>query len=337
MSCPLLSIIIPVYNARPYVRRCFEALCRQTYPRLEFLFVDDCSTDGSYEECTRICAGDPRFRVLRMPENSGAGDTRQRGIEAATGSWIGFTDCDDLPEPELYATLYRTAMQAQADIACCNAFYAYEDGRHWPIFPPGTQVTELTPREALLRMHRREGIGYSLWDKLFRREILLQVPMRSQPFEDHATLPYYFHAARRIALCPQPLYRYIQHEGSLMHGGFDARKELAGFRLFYKETQLLEKAYGITGLNTVVKKGVHYLNHLCLLPENEQVRAWRDEVATCIREYDGVPIRPYSLSLRLKRYMLLNHYATWRSMYLLFMKGFKRSKYKKMNPGNLIH
>ena len=330
----LISVVVPVYNVRPYLQRCFESLRQQTYTHLEVIFVDDCSTDGSYEECLRLCTGDHRFRVLRQPANSGAGDARQRGIEAAAGTWIGFADGDDLAEPELFATLHRMAEQTGADIACCNAFYAFEDGRKRPIFPPSDTVISLTPKEALLRMHRHRGIGYSLWDKLFRRDILLQNPMHTQPFEDQATLPFYFRAARRIALCATPLYHYIQHEGSLMHGKFDARKEFTAFELFYRETRLLETEYGVQGLNTVVKKGVHFLNHLCLLPPSAQTADLYQKTSDRIHEYDGIRIRPYGLALRLKRYLLLHHYAAYRQAYLFFMRLFKPAKYRHIRAAS---
>lgn len=330
-STPLISVVVPVHNARPYLQRCFNALQQQTYTHLEVLFVDDASTDGSYEECCRLCAADPRFRTLHLPTNAGAGDTRRHGIEASTGALIGFVDADDLPEPALYETLHRVLEQAGADIACCNAYYAYENGCRGPVFKPDDQVVSLTPKEALLRMHRHDGIGYSLWDKLFRRDIVLRTPMHTQPFEDQAVLPHYFHAARRIALCSLPLYNYFQHEGSLMHGRFDAQKEYAGFVLYYQETKLLEREYGVQGLNTVVKKGVHYLNLLCLLPPTPQTAELYRLTVARIREYDGLRIRPFGIDLRLKRYMLLHHYAAYRRIYIAFMRFFKRAKYNKMS------
>lgn len=333
-SSPLISIIVPVYNTRNYIHQCFESLRQQTLSNLEVIFVDDCSTDGSYEECLRVCATDNRFRVLRQPMNAGVGDARQRGIDAANGEWIGFADSDDTAEPELFATLYRIAEQTEADIACVNAFYTYEDGRKRPIFPPSDNVITLTPKEALLRMHRHQGIGYSLWDKLFRRNIIMQVPMHTQPFEDQATLPFYFRGARRIALCHTPLYCYTQRAGSLMHGRFNAEKELYAFNLFYKETRLLEEEYDVKTLNTVVKKGVHYLNHLCLLPSTEQTEALYRQVADRIHEYDGIRIRPYGLALRLKRYLLLHHYAAYRQAYLFFMRLFKPAKYRHIRAAS---
>lgn len=326
-ASPLISVIVPVYNARPYLQRCFEALQHQTYTHLEVLFVDDCSTDGSYEECLRLCQTDLRFRTLRMSTNSGAGDVRRTGIEQSTGELIGFVDADDLPERELFATLQQTLSETGADIACCNAFYALEGGRRWPIFPTDDRVVTLTPGEALLRMHRHDTIGYSLWDKLFRRDIVLSTPLRTQPFEDQAALPYFFHTAQRIALRLIPLYNYMQHEESLMHGSFNIHKEFAGFELYYRETRMLERDYGVTGLNTVVKKGVHYLNHLCLVSPTPKTEELRRRVTACIREYDEVRIRPYSLGLRLKRYLLLNHYNAYRRVYAGFMRLLKPAKY----------
>lgn len=327
---PLISVVIPVYNVKEYIERGFQSLRNQTYSNIEVIYVDDCSTDGSFEECIRLCATDPRFKALRMIQNSGAGNTRQYGIEQATGTYVGFVDADDFADPDMYTILYHTLAEHQADIACANAYYEYEDGSRKPIFPPSTQSVLLSTKEAIVRMHHKQGIGYSLWDKLFRRDLWLKHPMRTQPFEDHAVLPYLFQSAQRIALCSQPLYHYVQRQGSLMHSKFNAQKEFAAFMLFYHETRLLEQEYGVIGLNTVVRKGVHYLNHLCVLPLNQEHLSLYQQTVERMHEYDHLPMK-MGLILRLKRYFLLHHYNAYRKGYILFMKTFKRRRYNELN------
>ncbi len=328
---PLISVIIPVYNVRPYLERCFHSLTEQTYTNLEVIFVDDCSSDDSYEECVRLCATDERFHVLKQAQNGGAGHARQRGIEASTGEFIGFVDGDDFAEPDLYKELLDIIITTEADIACCNAFYAYEEGRKWPIFPPSATTEHLTSGEAQLRMHLKKGIGYSLWDKLFRRNIPEKIPMRTQPFEDHAVLPLWFREAKIIGLRLTPQYRYIQHAGSLMHSGFNAQKEFRALQLFYRDTRMLETEYGIKGLNTVVRKGVHYLNHLCLLSPSDEVEKLRLQAIALVREYDHVPLKQMGVGLRVKRWLLLNHFTGYRSLYTAFVKLFAPKKYHRMH------
>ena len=98
---PRLSVIIPVYNAEPYLRRCLDSVLTQSCRDLEVICVDDGSTDGSAALCDAYAAADPRLRVIRQ-ENLSAGAARNRGLAAATGEFVHFLDADDWLEPGLY-------------------------------------------------------------------------------------------------------------------------------------------------------------------------------------------------------------------------------------------
>lgn len=112
-----VSIIVPVYNVAPYIGRCIESLRAQTLPDLEFIFVDDCSTDGSMEAVEAWAAEDARVRALYNEENLGAGPSRNRGIEAACGKYLSFVDPDDWVGDDFYELLYKTAMRTDCDIS----------------------------------------------------------------------------------------------------------------------------------------------------------------------------------------------------------------------------
>ncbi len=88
---PLVSIITPLYNKRPYVKRAIESVQKQTYGNWELIIVDDGSTDGSSDEIPR---NDPRIKLLRQ-ENRGPGAARNRGAEIASGDFVAFIDADD--------------------------------------------------------------------------------------------------------------------------------------------------------------------------------------------------------------------------------------------------
>ena len=87
---PLISVVVPLFNKRPYIRRCLDSIKAQTIANFEVIVVDDGSTDGGSE----LVAGDDRFRVIRQP-NSGPGAARNRGIAEARASLIAFLDADD--------------------------------------------------------------------------------------------------------------------------------------------------------------------------------------------------------------------------------------------------
>lgn len=111
-----ISVILPVYNVEPYIGACIESLKQQSFRDLEFIFVDDCSTDNSVAVIEDFARTDPRVRIIRNTENFGPGPTRNRGIEAAKGAYLSFIDPDDRISPDFYERLYAKAISGDYDI-----------------------------------------------------------------------------------------------------------------------------------------------------------------------------------------------------------------------------
>lgn len=95
----LISIVIPVYNAEKYIRRCIYSIIRQTYQNFELILVNDGSIDNSLEICKEYAIKDKRITVLSQ-KNNGASSARNKGIESANGEWITFIDADDSVDPK---------------------------------------------------------------------------------------------------------------------------------------------------------------------------------------------------------------------------------------------
>lgn len=94
MTSPKVSVIVPVYNADKYLRRCIDSILSQTFADFELLLVDDGSTDGSPAICDAYAARDSRVRVFHKP-NGGVSSARNLGLDNARGEWITFCDADD--------------------------------------------------------------------------------------------------------------------------------------------------------------------------------------------------------------------------------------------------
>lgn len=115
----MISVIIPVYNAEPYLPALFESLRAQTVKDIELVFVNDGSNDGSGAMLDRFAVEDPRVRVIHK-ENGGVSSARNMGLDAAAGEYITFADSDDTLEPDLYETLLGLIRQYQVKIAHCS-------------------------------------------------------------------------------------------------------------------------------------------------------------------------------------------------------------------------
>ncbi len=101
----MISVIVPVYNTKAYLKRCIDSLLQQTYQDMEIILVDDGSTDGSGELCDSYADRHESIRVLHK-ENGGSSSARNLGLDNARGDYIGFVDSDDYVDPDMYERLY---------------------------------------------------------------------------------------------------------------------------------------------------------------------------------------------------------------------------------------
>ena len=118
-----LSIVVPVYNMAGgnKLRFCLDSLVNQTIADYEIIAVDDASTDNSLAILQEYESNYPwKFKVIQSYENVKQGGARNKGIEAARGTWIGFVDSDDWIAPDMYEKLIGKAEQTGADVVGCD-------------------------------------------------------------------------------------------------------------------------------------------------------------------------------------------------------------------------
>ena len=116
---PLVSIIVPIYNAQDHIARCVESIRRQTYQNLEILLLNDGSKDVSLEVCRMYAKVDPRI-VLIDKANSGVAATRNMGLREAKGKYLQFVDADDTIQPYATELLVRHAEESGADLVIAH-------------------------------------------------------------------------------------------------------------------------------------------------------------------------------------------------------------------------
>ena len=114
-----VSVIVPVWNAHNYIRKCVDSILKQTYRNLEILLVDDGSTDDSLQICREYEKQDDRVRVFHK-ENGGQGSARNLALDNCTGEYIGFVDNDDWVFPNMYERMVELINKYNADVARCD-------------------------------------------------------------------------------------------------------------------------------------------------------------------------------------------------------------------------
>ena len=136
---PSISVIVPVYQAEKYVKKCVESVTKQTFSDWELLLVDDGCTDGSPAICDACAAEDDRIRVFHRKKNAGVSEARNLGLREAKGDYIAFLDVDDRFEFRALETLWCLREQTGADTVGCAHLNLYADGKKYvePLLPAG--------------------------------------------------------------------------------------------------------------------------------------------------------------------------------------------------------
>ncbi len=124
-----ISVIIPVFNVEKYLRKCLDSVINQTLKDLEIICINDGSEDSSLDILHEYAQRDNRI-ILVSQENCGLSATRNRGIEMATGQYIGFVDSDDWIDLDFYEKLYEAAIKYQADVACASLLRVNSDNNN---------------------------------------------------------------------------------------------------------------------------------------------------------------------------------------------------------------
>lgn len=216
------SIIIPVYNAAPFLDACVESVLIQQSADWELLLIDDGSTDGSGAMADAWASCDERIRVLHQ-SNQGQFFARQAGIDAAEGEYLLFLDSDDRWEAECLSTLNAALEKANPDILLFSAriFEGGEDTGHviGRVSPHSEAISPELFRRSLLSSHDFN----SLCLKVIRRELFLGdetdygVFAAPQCGEDKVRLLYPASNAEKIYAIPDVLYQYHHRTESVMH------------------------------------------------------------------------------------------------------------------------
>lgn len=214
MEMPLISVIVPVYNVKPFLGRCLQSLAAQTYTPIEFLLIDDGSTDGSGALCREFAEKDSRFRCIHQ-ENAGVSAARNLGLQEAKGQWLGFCDSDDWAEPDLYETLYTLAQKNDAQVAVVSC--VVEDGSVPEADEP--DVDTMTGAEALVEMCRARKFAGQMWNKLICRKLLEgeRFPLDIAIYEDMLLMSRVFVKAGRVVYQKAHKYHYVIHSASALN------------------------------------------------------------------------------------------------------------------------
>lgn len=214
---PLVSIIIPVYNVKPFLNECIKSVINQTYKNLEILLIDDGSTDGSDIICDYYRSIDARITVIHQ-NNKGLSGARNTGLNLMRGKYVAFLDSDDAYMPDAIKQLIKKAIKAHADIVTCGYYYCKTVSRlkttkHTRIV---SFENKAVSSKMALNMMLDGRINVTVWNKLYCSKLFDNLRfVEGRVYEDLLLMPYIFERATSIQVIDSPLILYRRHPESI--------------------------------------------------------------------------------------------------------------------------
>ena len=213
-----ITVVVPIYNTANYLTRCVNSIISQTYRNLEIILIDDGSTDESLQMCNLLAVKDKRIKVVHQ-ENCGLAETRNRGIELATGEYISFFDSDDYVDNSMLETLLKAIKQTNADV-CESSFYIHmKNGDVKDVSCEQKGVKFVDGKLNLINSYSDATILIPAWDKLYKLSSIKDIKFDKNCFKEDSD--YIFRlcmAEKTFALVPIPFYHYVKRKSASLTG-----------------------------------------------------------------------------------------------------------------------
>ncbi|MDR3001293.1 MAG: glycosyltransferase family 2 protein [Fibromonadaceae bacterium] len=202
-----ISVIVPVYNVEPYLRRCLDSLINQTLKDIEIICINDGSPDNSLAIIKRYAKRDERVKIIDLKENRGVSVARNSGMKIAKGEYIGFCDPDDYVDLDFYEKLYKLAKNKNADIAKGNVKI--------------TEINADTEFVMSINEQIRKHKGYFVWQywtAIYRNKMLkkhrIKFPVGLITCQDMCFLVHAVIATQDVYLVNNVYYHYARRNNS---------------------------------------------------------------------------------------------------------------------------
>ena len=212
-----VSVIVPIYNVEPYLRRCLDSLVNQTLKDIEIICINDCSPDKSLAIVKEYAQKDSRIKIINFKKNQGVSAARNSGMKIAKGEYIGFCDTDDYVDLDFYEKLYALTKNKDADIVKGNVKVLDSNNK----------------AETIAFDYRLQKLKYSFtwgfWSCIYKKKMLIEHSVNfpttkvinggDAVFLNHAII-----ASKRMLFLNDSYYHYIRREDSLDSMFFSKKK-----------------------------------------------------------------------------------------------------------------
>lgn len=317
-----ISVVMPVFNVAGYLERAMKSLFSQTLQQIEFILVDDCSTDGSYDLLLDIVDRNPalqnRIQVVRHPHNKGVAAARNTGLSLAKGKYLAAIDPDDWVDVDMFEKMLNKAEESGADIVWCDYLNDYQDHERY------VKQDYKEDNLACIRGLIQGKILGGMCTKIVAHDLFIkhhiQFPEGLNMCEDLRVSVQLFYYAQRVAHLKEAPYHYTKYREDSISVSSEFQPlvneswilNVAAIEAFLMDKKINHMKKDLQVLKLVPKQNllvranqmVHYKAWKCIFPESNKY-IWKGRlpwyyklIAVCVmHEIWLVP----QLWMRLKR------------------------------------
>lgn len=255
---PVFSIIVPFYNAESYIEQCADSLFNQTLrDRVEWIFVNDASTDSSMERLRGLVEKQnndckSRIHIISHKNNLGVAEARKAGFEKSKGRYVMFCDADDWLELDACEILYGELMREESDVIVFDYVHEYKF-----YSCPAEEKISLS-REAMLKDIVSGRVAGSLWNKIIKADLLrmdnLILPVGSM-IEDLIVCVQVMWLTNSVRVINDRLYHYRHNNNSTTHNTSE-HKVMERYETYLKNIELLHGILKNWGKESECRDGI---------------------------------------------------------------------------------
>lgn len=207
---PKVSILIPIYGVEKFIERCSVSLFEQTYPNIEYIYVNDCTKDKSIQVLNKVIDRYPErkpfVRIINHSHNKGLAGARNTAVAAATGEFVMHVDSDDYVDSDIVSKAVTMQQATNADVVIIDFFMIT------PEFTKSFSYSSFKELDKYCLTVLKRHNPHSVWAKLIRRTLYInndiQCHVGYNQGEDFQIVPKLLYYAKSIANLKEPLYYY---------------------------------------------------------------------------------------------------------------------------------
>ncbi|MEM4181817.1 MAG: glycosyltransferase family 2 protein [Candidatus Pacearchaeota archaeon] len=240
MKKPLISVIIPVYNSKKFLRKCLNSIINQTLKNIEIICINDNSNDSSLKILKDYQKKDRRIKVFNQKMNRGQGFCRNLGLRIAKGEYISFIDSDDWINKTYLERLYKTAKKKNAEVVICSMFNE-KTNKYYYFFKEKKVYYNIKEKIKISQIEKRG----SVCNVLFSKKLLKKNHLFFEEgvfYEDILFMLKAVYFCNKIVTVPKATYYYRYNPSSTINtlnekkieDLYNARKKMKEFSKRYK-------------------------------------------------------------------------------------------------------